>query len=267
VRVLFLLFSSSLTLLSCARVTDSFAPQIVITKPASDTVTPRSNLTIEGYVWDDKGVMKLVLNGETDLLAKGPLAAQRGRKIVKFSFPADSLGGDKVRYELRAVDTGKRSSSREIRVTVDTKAPTLEIGNVDSQLENVAVSGVARDNQKVSQIAVNGEPLNVSPGAEVPFYTVVPRSRRRTIEFTVKDGVGNTSTKSIPVPAPPLPPPPPPAVTVAADGTVTPVQTPRRRSRRARTRVGVTSPPPAPPAVVAPIVPVRDPAPSDPPPR
>ena len=211
--------------------------------------------------------MKLVLNGTTDLLAKGALAAQRGRKIVKFSFPADSLSGGK--YELRAVDAAKRSSSREIKVTVDTKAPTLEIGNLDSQLENVAVSGVARDNQKVSQITVNGEPLNVSPGAEVSFYTVVPRSRRRAIEFTVKDGVGNTATKSIPVPAPPLPPPPPPAVTVAADGTVTPVQTPRQRSRRARTRVGITPSAPTPPAavVVAPIVPVRDPAPPDAPPR
>jgi hypothetical protein len=261
VRVPLLLVVSSLLLFSCARVTDSFAPQIVITKPASDTVTPRSNLTIEGYVWDDKGVMKLVLNGTTDLLAKGPLAAQRGRKIVKFSFAADSLAGGKVSYELRAVDSGKRSASREIKVTVDTKVPTLEIGNIDSQLESVAISGTARDNQKISQVIVNGEPLNVSPGVEVPFYTVITRNRRRTIEFIVKDGVGNTVTKSIPVPAAPLPPPPPPAVTIAADGTTTPVR-PRRRSARSRI---------TPPAIVTPAVPVegpvRTPPPPDPPSR
>jgi hypothetical protein len=227
---------------SCSRQTDSFPPQIVITAPASDTVTPRSNLVIQGYAWDDKGITKLVLNGQTDLLAKGTLAAQRGRKIVRFSIPADSLAGGKVSYSLRAVDAGARSATREIKVTVDTVPPKLTIQNVDPQSDSVAVSGVATDNQKVSRVAVNGEPLNVSPGARVEFYTVVPRTRKRTIDFIVKDSVGNTITQSIPVPPPPV------IVPVAAADTSVSGTTTTRRRRTRRTTV-------APPAIVVPVTP------------
>jgi hypothetical protein len=244
VRVFLVSLALLLTLIGCSRETDTFAPQIVITKPANESVTPNSRLTIEGYVWDDKGIQKLVLNGTTDLLAKGPLAAQRGRKIVKFSFPASPLAGDKVSYELRAVDTKARSSTREIKVTVDTQKPTLSIQTVDSQLTTVAVSGLAKDNQKVNGVSVNGDPLNISPGQSVSFYAVIPRSRRSTIVFTAKDGVGNTVSQTIPVPLPPLPPPPPPETVTDANGVTTAQPTTRRRRRRSR----VTTPP----AVVAP---------------
>ena len=221
----------------CNRQSDAFAPQIVITSPASDTVTPRSNLVIKGYAWDDKGVMKLVLNGSTDLLSKGPLATQRGRKIVRFEIPADSLSGGKVSYELRAVDSGKRSATREIKVTVDAVLPKLTIDSVDSQADSVAVSGTATDNQKVSRIAVNGEPLNVSPANKVQFYTVIPRSRRGTITFIVKDGVGNALTKAIAVPAAPI------IVPIAPPEGATPCR------RRRRSRTTTTTPP-----TIAPVV-------------
>lgn len=227
---------SGLLLVGCNRQSDSFAPQIVITSPASDTVTPRSNLVIKGYAWDDQGVMKLVLNGSTDLLAKGALSAQRGRKIVRFEIPADSLSGGKVSYELRAVDSGKRSATREIKVTVDSVLPKLTIDSVDSQADSIAVSGTATDNQKVSRIAVNGEPLNVSPASKIQFYTVIPRSRRGTITFIVKDGVGNALTKAIPVPAAPV---------------IVPIAPPEGTLPRRRRRSGTT--PPLPPTV-APIV-------------
>lgn len=237
---------AGLLLVGCNRQSDSFAPQIVITSPASDTVTPRSNLVIKGYAWDDKGVMKLVLNGSTDLLAKGALSAQRGRRIVRFEIPADSLSGGKVSYELRAVDVFKRSATREIKVTVDAVLPKLTIDSVDSQANTIAVSGTATDNQKVSRIAVNGEPLNVSPASKVQFYTVIPRSRRATITFIVKDGVGNALTKAIPVPAAPI------IVPVAPpEGTLP------RRSRRSR--VTTTVAPTVAPAASQPLVVGRPP--------
>lgn len=239
-----LITTVGMLLSGCNRQSDSFAPQIVITSPASDTVTPRSNLVIKGYAWDDKGVMKLVLNGSTDLLAKGVLSAQRGRKIVRFEIPADSLSGGKVSYELRAVDSGKRSATREIKVTVDAVLPKLTIDSVDSQADSVAVSGTATDNQKVSRIAVNGEPLNVSPAGKVQFYTVIPRSRRATITFIVKDGVGNALTKAIPVPAAPI------IVPIAPPEGTTPQR--RRRSRTTTTTTSTTTTINAP--IVAPTV-------------
>ena len=241
---------AGLLLTGCNRQSDAFAPQIVITSPASDTVTPRSNLVIKGYAWDDKGVMKLVLNGSTDLLARGPLSAQRGRKIVRFEIPADSLAGGKVSYELRAVDAGNRSATREIKVTVDSVLPKLTIDSVDAQANSVAVSGTATDNQKVSRIAVDGEPLNISPGNKVEFYTVIPRSRRDTITFIVKDGVGNALTKAIAMPAAPIVAPIAPP-----EGTL-PRRT--RRSRLTTTTTTTTGAPDAAPAS-APLVVGRPP--------
>ncbi len=237
---------------ACSRELDQFSPQIVITRPRSD-ITPNSSVIIEGYAWDDKGISKLVLNEKTDLLAKGDLAAQRGRKIVRFKFAAKELDGNALKYELRAVDNARNSSSRAITVVVDTKKPAIEIQNIDSQIDSIAISGVARDNRKVQAILVNGEQVNTSKGAEVSFYSVVRRTRARNIVIRALDGVGNEAIRYLLVPAPPPPPEP-----VAKPADDAPRTTTRRRNRR-RSRVRVTTPP-------AEVLPAQPAEPSAPPP-
>jgi hypothetical protein len=234
---------------ACSRELDQFSPQIVITRPRSD-ITPNSSVVIEGYAWDDKGINKLVLNGKTDLLAKGDMAAQRGRKVVRFKFAAKELDGNALKYELRAVDNARNSSSRAVTVVVDTKKPAIEIQNIDSQIDSIVVSGVARDNRKVQAIFVNGEQVNTSKGAEVSFYSVVNRTRARNIVIRALDGVGNEALRYLLVPAPP--PPPEPVAKPAEDAPKTTTRRPRRR------RANVTTLP----AQVLPSVP----EPSEPPP-
>jgi hypothetical protein len=203
----FVLCLLPLALAGCARELDQFAPQIVIVRPKSD-ITPNSSVMIEGYAWDDKGIIKLTINGKTDLLAKGEFASQYGRKIVRFKFPAKDLVGNALKYELRAVDASRNAGSRTISVTVDTKKPIIEIQGIESQLDSVVVRGQASDNRKVQTVFINGEPMNVSPGSEVQFYRVVRRSRATTISVRAVDGVGNEASRIIAVPLPPPPPEP-----------------------------------------------------------
>ena len=209
-RNLLPLFLLSSVLIGCARELDQFAPQIVIVRPKSD-ITPNSSVTIEGYAWDDKGIIKLTINGKTDLLAKGEFANQYGRKIVRFKFAANKIENNALKYELRAVDASRNAGTRAISVTVDTKKPVIEIQAVESQIDSIIIRGEARDNRKVQTVFMNGEPMNVSPGSEVQFYRVIRRSRARTISVRALDGVGNEAVRIIPVPAPP--PPPEPVVT------------------------------------------------------
>jgi hypothetical protein len=210
VRNLLPVFLLSSVLIGCARELDQFAPQIVIVRPKSD-ITPNSSVTIEGYAWDDKGIIKLTINGKTDLLAKGEFANQYGRKIVRFKFAANKIENNALKYELRAVDASRNAGTRAISVTVDTKKPIIEIQAVESQIDSIIIRGEARDNRKVQTVFMNGEPMNVSPGSEVQFYRVIRRSRARTISVRALDGVGNEAVRIIPVPAPP--PPPEPVVT------------------------------------------------------
>jgi hypothetical protein len=207
VRYLLALLFLSSTLIGCSRELDQFSPQIVIVRPKSD-ITPNSSVTIEGYAWDDKGIIKLTINGKTDLLAKGEFANQYGRKIVRFKFAANKIENNALKYELRAVDASRNAGTRAISVTVDTKKPIIEIQGIESQIDSIIIRGEARDNRKVQTIFMNGEPMNVSPGSEVQFYRVVRRSRAKTISVRALDGVGNEAVRIIPVPAPPPPPEP-----------------------------------------------------------
>ncbi len=225
--VLLLLLSS--TLLGCTRELDQFSPQIVIVRPKSD-ITPNSSVTIEGYAWDDKGIIKLTINGKTDLLAKGEFANQYGRKIVRFKFAANKLENNALKYEIRAVDVARNAGTRTISVTVDTKKPSIAIQGVESQTDSVIIRGEATDNRKVQTVYINGEPMNVSPGSEVPFYRVVRRSRANTISIRAVDGVGNEAVRIIYMPAPP--PPPEPVVKPDDKDQTTTNTTPRQRTRR-----------------------------------
>ena len=228
----------------CARDQDDFNPQIVITSPASGAVTPNSKLEVKGYVWDDRGVQKLVLQGSQDLMAKPPLSNERGKKLVRFSFPLPNIEAGSNTFELRAVDVSNRSAKRELELNVDAKKPTLTQLNVEGGVDTVTVSGRAEDNVKVSKIIINGTALNIAPNSSVVFYANVPRTR--VLNIVVEDSVGNRIEEIRYPPPPPAPPPPDPQATGnAATGTaVGAATTGTTRTTRRRRRRRVTTPQP-----------------------
>jgi hypothetical protein len=236
---------AGLAFVGCSRDVDSIAPQIVIVKPRDGKVTQTEKLEVEGYAWDDAGVLKVVVNGERDLMVDPKFKDQRGRKLVKFSFIATSLSSQKAAYEVRAVDIHGHSSTTEINITRDTKKPTINVENLDSLASTVAVTGSIEDNMQVKKVLVNGEPLNIAPSAKVPFYAVLRRNRRGIILIEAFDAVGNKTSRTVYMPAPPAPPP----VVVTTQngtgvnnstGTSTQTTTTRRRRRRVRTTATTT---------------------------
>jgi hypothetical protein len=219
------------SLAGCARDTDSFSPQIVITSPSSGAVTPSPNLEIKGYVIDDSGVQKLVLN----LMAKPPLNAFVGRKMVRFSIPLRDIEVGSNTFELRALDINGREGKRELELRVDNQKPKVEIDTLSGQENTVTISGRATDNIKVLRVSVNGAALNVSPASSVTFYASVPRTRY--VRIVVEDSVGNK--EEVVRTAPPRPPPPEPVATettgnnaTLTNGQATTTDPPRRRRRR-----------------------------------
>jgi hypothetical protein len=233
------------SLASCARDTDSFSPQIVITSPSSGAITPKPNLEIKGYVIDDAGVQKLVLNGQQDLMAKPPLNAFVGRKMVRFSIPLRDIELGSNTFELRALDINGREGKRELELRVDTKKPTVEIDTLTGQENSVTISGRASDNIKVLKVTVNGVELNVSPAPSTPFYGVLPRTRY--VRIVVEDSVGNKT--EVVRTSPPRPPPPEPVASETTgtnganltNGQATTTDPPRRRRRRRTTTTTTTT--------------------------
>jgi hypothetical protein len=257
----FLVSLAGLAFVGCTREVDSIAPQIVIVKPRDGKVTQTEKLEVEGYVWDDAGVLKVVVNGERDLMVDPKFKDQRGRKLVKFSFIATSLSAQKAAYEVRAVDIHGHSSITEINITRDTKKPSITVENLDSLANRVAITGFIEDNIQVKKVLVNGETLNIAPASRVPFYAVVRRNRRGIIEIQAFDAVGNEASRSVNMPAPPAPPPVPVTSrngTEANTTTGTTTQTtttPRRRRRRLRTTTTTQQPSSTPAPVVVPTTP------------
>ncbi len=238
---------AGLAFVGCSRDVDSIAPQIVIVKPRDGKVTQTEKLEVEGYAWDDAGVLKVVVNGERDLMVDPKFKDQRGRKLVKFSFIATSLSSQKAAYEVRAVDIHGHSSTTEINITRDTKKPSINVENLDSLASTVAVTGSIEDNMQVKKVLVNGEALNIAPSIKVPFYAVVNRNRRGIILIEAFDAVGNKSSRTVYMPAPPAPPP----IVVTTQnqdgtgvnnstGTSTTTTTTRRRRRRVRAATTTT---------------------------
>ncbi len=258
----FLLFLlAGCMLVGCTREVDSLAPQIVIVKPRDGKVTQTEKLEVEGYAWDDTGVLKVVVNGERDLMVDPKFKNQRGRKLVHFSFIATSLSSQKAAYEVRAVDLKGHSSIKEINITRDSKKPDINDVKMDSLSSSVAVTGVIEDNMQVKKVLVNGEALNISPAAKILFYVVVNRTRRGVILIEAFDAVGNKAEKTLYMPAPPAPPPVLVVTGTGAgtqanstDGTTQTTTTPRRRRRRlSRNTTTTTTAIPAP--VVVPTTP------------
>ncbi len=256
----FLASLASLVFVGCVREVDSIAPQIVIVKPRDGKVTQTEKLEVEGYAWDDAGVLKVVVNGERDLMVDPKFKDQRGRKLVKFSFIATSLSAQKAAYEVRAVDIHGHSSITEINITRDTKKPSIKIENLDSLASRVAITGYIEDNIQVKKVLVNGETLNIAPASRIPFYAVVRRNRRGIIVIQAFDAVGNEASRSVNMPAPPAPPPVPVTPRNGTEvnsgtGTTTQTTTPRRRRRRLRTTTTTQQPSGTPAPVVVPSTP------------
>lgn len=176
------LMGACLLLASCAARTDTFKPRIVVTAPDGGGASTSRSFVVSGYVLDDQGVRSLAVEG-TDVTLQAP-----GEKIQPFSFRT-LIQGASASYSIRATDTSGNVSTLVLPVRVDTVKPKINVTRVERDGQIIRVSGVATDDQKVAQVIVDGNRLNITPGRRVEFYA---ETNGKYADIQVRDAAGNT---------------------------------------------------------------------------
>lgn len=152
-----------LGLSACSRTADNFTPRIVVSGIEGGMVAQSGKSAVRGYVLDDTGVAKITVDGQNVPIEAG------SRKIANFSFePQDKKG--KATYEIKATDAAGHVGTSEIEVVIDTTPPQVKVRGLTRSRNIVRISGVALDNNRVTQILIDGNRLNITPGRKVEFY-------------------------------------------------------------------------------------------------
>ena len=177
-----LLLSGGVLLASCAPRSDTFKPRIVVTAPDGGGASTTRSFVVSGYVLDDQGVKSLAVQG-----VNVPLEAA-GEKIQPFSFRT-LIQGASASYRIQATDTSGNVSTLVLPVRVDTVRPSVKVTRVEHDGQGIRVSGVATDDQRVAQVIVDGNRLNITPGTRVEFFA---ETTSLYADIQVRDGAGNT---------------------------------------------------------------------------
>lgn len=171
---------------SCNRTTDTFKPRITINSESGGSGVSRQNkLTVNGFALDDTGVTGVTVDGKPLTLLPGT------RKLAHFRFEADMRGG-KGTYTIVARDAAGNKDTLVLPITVDGEAPTITVTRFERSGNVVRVSGVAQDNNSVSEVTVDGNRLNITPGRRVEFYA---ETTGIYADLQVTDAAGNVTKK------------------------------------------------------------------------
>ncbi|MCP2013343.1 hypothetical protein L1280_000471 [Deinococcus sp. HSC-46F16] len=147
----------------CARKADSFKPRIVVTSPDGGGVGQARAFTIRGYALDDRGVERITVDGKAIPTEKG------SRKIANFAYQT-RVQGNKATYLIGALDAAGNKSVLEVPITVDGKPPVLKVTRFERSGTLIRVTGVATDDNRVTEVLVDGKRLNITSGTRVDFY-------------------------------------------------------------------------------------------------
>lgn len=168
----------------CARTSYNFTPRIVVSGSDGGTVAQSAQAAVRGYVVDDVGVVQITVDGK-------PVPIEGSNKIANFKFQPAAKSG-KAQYTVAARDAAGHVSKQTVTVLVDATAPQIQIGSYSRVGNLIRVSGIASDNNRVSQILIDGNRLNISPGQKVEFYA---ETTGVYADLTVIDVAGNKVTK------------------------------------------------------------------------
>lgn len=194
-RLLLAVLATAAVTTGCMNRSDALAPLISIYEPKSGTTRSVENLRVYGYAMDDEGIAAIRVNG-TDLLANSAYASERGKRFIEFGFqPLDLTEGENTNI-IEVEDASGRTSLLDFTLSIDITPPTLEITSSQTvEGDRVRVAGVVRDNNTVTSVRINGEPLQFTPAAEVVFELVVPRIEGGNV--VVEDSAGNVTRRAL----------------------------------------------------------------------
>lgn len=153
----------ALVLSSCSRTTDNFAPRIFITSPSETGVSQSRTPLVQGYVMDDTGVTRIMVDDKATPILPG------SDKIARFKFQAQ-VKGESSKYTLKAYDAAGHESVLTVPVTVDNTKPQISVKTFERRGRSIRVTGIVTDDIQVAEVIVDGNRLNITPGKRVEFY-------------------------------------------------------------------------------------------------
>ena len=182
-----LVFLLSAALGGCVGRGDALAPVLTITEPRSGTVRPGGDLQVVGYAMDDTGVSSLRVDG-TEILDAPGYEGERDKKLVNFGFRPRQVREGLWRSEIVVTDGSGQSTALTFPLEIDGTPPTVELTGVE-QLGGgrTRVSGVASDNDLVSEVVAPDGPLSFTPAAQYAFTFETAGE----VVVTVRDEAGN----------------------------------------------------------------------------
>lgn len=183
-----------LLLSSCVKRADSLEPIVNITNPANGTVSSSDNLSIVGFAMDDEGI-RAIRVGSTDILQTEQLKAERGKRLIQFSFRPALIKEGQWGAEIVVEDSSGRKKRLNYSLSIDATPPTVKVIKPSNENGMIRVVGAARDNQALGKIIVNGVEVAFSAGKE-KFFTVDVESAE-TIQVIVVDEAGNQTERVI----------------------------------------------------------------------
>ena len=166
---------------------DALAPVLTITEPRSGTVRPGGDLQVVGYAMDDTGVSSLRVDG-TEILDAPGYEGERDKKLVNFGFRPRQVREGLWRSEIVVTDSSGQSTALTFPLEIDGTPPTVALTGVE-QLGGgrTRVSGVASDNDLVSEVVAPDGPLSFTPAAQYAFTFETAGE----VVMTVRDEAGN----------------------------------------------------------------------------
>ncbi len=166
---------------------DALAPVLTITEPRSGTVRPGGDLQVVGYAMDDTGVASLRVDG-TEILDAPGYEGERDKKLVNFGFRPRRVREGLWRSEIVVTDGSGQRTPLTFPLEIDGTPPTVELTGVE-QLGGgrTRVSGVASDNDLVSEVVAPDGPLSFTPAAQYAFTFETAGE----VVVTVRDEAGN----------------------------------------------------------------------------
>ena len=172
-------------------------PKLTLTLENTEFWTKEDPVVISGIAEDEYYVAGITIRGM-------PLFLDGSQKRIPFREALD-LSGGRHTIEVVAKNLVEKTTKRKVVIHVDRKGPivTLEELNFDGVLpgREVRIYGSIYDEAGVSDLSINGQPVAVEKGVEVPFTArlIVDEDN---LELVARDELGNETSALIPLSAP-----------------------------------------------------------------
>jgi tetratricopeptide (TPR) repeat protein len=171
---------------------DTKPPRITIDAPADGLLTNALAMEVRGSAESRNQVATVEVNGEAQII-DAATASQPFTQVTRLA-PGPNV------IEVRALDLIGQETRATVNVLVDREGPVIVIDRAARTGGLIRLEGTVFDNVRLGPMAINGQPTQLSAGAESKFSSDVPVSAT-SFQIEAADAVGNVTRVRIPIPA------------------------------------------------------------------